>query len=260
MLDSPREAVGFLCRWTILALAGLAVAGVGYVGILGSANAWAEPTRVIPVDYAWSQRGEFEMRAYLQPPVAQSSHTRLMAAPDGHGPLTGPVVGGFFILPLYRAQPGTFDVNIKGQPYGPMAYVQQWARLAIVQPQQRVLLVDAATAMAMSTRERELLESRAKAAGGFELIVLDGALPPDYEQDRSTLRHLGWTQPVVNLTDPGRSMGKGQPKLAALGETARRLERQPKAVTLVTADRELAAGAAAAGFVVEAVASGGRGK
>ncbi len=242
------EAVGFLCRWSLLAGAAAATVLVGWAAVRATAGV-GEDVRATLVMSDWVVRLSPTARetAYLpgcvQPPVASGAHVAL-AVTEGRPLTMVRADGGNCRAEIDDPREGTTRVIVRGLPYSALAFEAPRCRLLCLPHDTRVFLVDARLALA---QRREHLGGyhaclRAMDARGRAVLFHPGPRG-DYFRCLRALRAAGSGRAVLYAdVRPGRACTLRRAR-RSLCPTRR--ARKPDAVT---ADAELARAAAAMGL------------
>jgi hypothetical protein len=240
--ESIREAVGFLCRWCLLGLAGFVVVGLIWTVAMASATVTMDPTtRLVASDSLCEEslKRRAAVWCYPCPPLPYSQHALVMAVlPDGALCAASPYGPGYSLV-TPRMHPGLFEVEIKGLPYGVQAFRSRRALLKILPEDRRVYLVDAALATEPGVVGGEpwrdcLREMRRRGEVGFyhdgELADFDVALQRVrrwYPNATLSFRLPGTIQVLPTLRrvardlNVGRRQGRTKPHIVATNpETA----------------------------------------
>lgn len=141
------EKLGFLCRWTLLALAGLVILAATWAGMSGTAVISSNlETNMHLSDAVWRQGAKNpSLRGFLDGPATKSlsplfihqDHFRGLRfawANRNHSEVAA-------LLPAPPA--GTHRITLRGLPYGQMAFKQYKATLRIVPGPETVYVLDA---------------------------------------------------------------------------------------------------------------------
>jgi hypothetical protein len=203
MHEGTREAVGFLCRWLLLAVVWVMGLAAGWVALVAAESVLLDPQATLVFsDAVWGPVGSQRMFlnghvsvsfpgsasfVLCSVPVAGASR----AAPDeglkAPGPrapresleaarprrqrqLLGIVRAGRCGVPFKAVPAGFYEVTVKGVPYGPAAFCFQRLWLCVVPRDRRVLLFDARLAARMSPPQRAT--GSAAEASAFRRMVL----------------------------------------------------------------------------------------
>jgi hypothetical protein len=242
------EAVGFLCRWSLLAGAAAATVLVGWAAVRATASV-GRNVRATLVMSDWVARpaaraGETaRLPGCVQPPVAFAAPAALAVA-EGR-PLT--IVrahGGNCLAEIDDPREGITQVIVRGLPFSALAFEAPRCRLLCLPRDTRVFLVDARLALA---QRREHLGGyhaclRAMDARGRAVLFHPGPRE-DYFRCLRALRAAGSDRAVLYAdVPPGRTCTVRRAR-GSLCPTRR--ARTPE---VVTADAGLARAAAAMGL------------
>ena len=160
MDEGIRETVGFLCRWCLLALAGVTAMAVCWAALLATAAMTAGlGADVVPSDTVCGQSAEkpAALRCYQSPVVSHSNNPHAMGVlPDGALATAYTYRGGFY-LRADRSTAGRYSIRTKGLPYSALAFHNRRLRLKVLPPGRRVFLVDAELAVAVRPSQRRSL-------------------------------------------------------------------------------------------------------
>jgi hypothetical protein len=141
------EKLGFLCRWTLLALAVLVILTVTWAGLAGTIAISSDlGTNILLSDAVWRQG--------TKSPSVHGFLDNLTPKPEEHIFVYRDHLGrqrfsglwlkyNEIVASLPSAPAGTHQVTLKGLPYGPAAFTQHQATLRIVPDPETVYLLDA---------------------------------------------------------------------------------------------------------------------
>lgn len=253
MHGAIREALGFLCRWCLLALVGLIVPCLTWAALLATATPAAHARReVVAPDSIRQRPRDRYLVAYPDPHVRRASSTVLIVNRPDEG-VCGLYSGRdhVFYIPLGKTRLGISRVLLNGVPYGPHAFCREETLLQIVSPGRRVFLIDAGAAFDLpADAERVFKDCLEKLRRrGAAVFFHPGALP-DYVRVRRRLRGPYPGTPVVY-----RVTRKPDP-MDALAYAAKTLCRRRKEnCVVITPDANLARRAAESGFAAHLLAS-----
>jgi len=248
-----REVLGFVCRWSLLALAGAGCMAIGWVSALVVDVAAGEVGAAFTVpDAIYPQQGDPRrlVWGYLHPhlrypaPIMAACHSQdgPLLLVDGDSKTLYPVVEA--------ADSGVYRVIVTGMPHSPVAFRQETAILWVVPQRRKVFLIDAATYLdASAARQAEYRGRLAEMRRRGEVALFEAGSRDEFLAHRARLRRL---HPSMPLLWTPREVGD---ELATLNRAARPV----KAQSVVVTDRPaLAARAASAGFATELIASAGQ--
>ena len=243
MDESLKEAVGFLSRWWLLALA---VAGGVLVAWASLAAAAAAPRRapapIISDEIVVAPVSQRHVVAHLSDSVPIVLYTQFLFLPPGATPRI--VYGSsrkMYIL-LEGLPPGLHRVHLRGIPYGTFAFEEMQGLCKVVAPGAEVLLFDARLS---ETPEgaRELPRTLREMRGSLEVVLIHPGPLEAYRRLHREIRLRDGDVPYVfSAHEPQDNMWT----LNYVASSLNRLwaDRPP----LVTADAELASRASAQGF------------
>jgi len=151
MTEEIKEPIGFLCRWLLLALAGLSVAGAAWAGVSSTFGLRERLSmRMICPDHV-SRGGKRATGLTLVTGPARHANRSLLllVLPDGR--LMTPIFWrGLWVQPYYGpdASPGVRSAVIQGMPYGPLTLQRRQVAVHVLTREQPVVVVDARLALA----------------------------------------------------------------------------------------------------------------
>ncbi|MCK4602756.1 MAG: hypothetical protein KAU28_09840 [Phycisphaerae bacterium] len=228
MNESTKEALGFLCRWCLLALTGGIVTVVAWTSLHGTAAVGSdiEAELVLPdVIRYLGARGKYGLTGYL---TISPNHEKMpvaIYAPDEGGQRLLVVSRTMIYTRVKADRPGRVEVPILGIAYGPLAFKRCSAILQVISRERDVFLVDV----------RLAIDARAKGMAGFEdclvelqsrgEVALFHSQPiEDYGRLKNHARRLGFEMPVLCVSEPNRP----HDPLRTLWRTASALRRYGK--------------------------------
>jgi len=252
--SSTREAIGFLCRWCLLASAG------GFVALAAGAGASAtagvhEDVRAALVPHDWlaapaSATGKVRAVGFaLVPPLAPAWVDAALVHVEGMPLTTARTYRDGCIVRPPRPREGTTPVRLRGLPYGVLAFRRGEFRIVGVPKAQRVFLVDARLAREAAGQadgDTPACLRQMRAAGAVALFHTG---PPEaFVACRRRLDAAGVREPLVFLGPPRRAKH-------VVAQAAFYLRRGPRGrgVEVVTGDPALARHLAAEGYSVHFV-------
>ena len=263
MDEGIRETVGFLCRWCLLALAGVTATAVCWAALLATAAMTTGlGADVVPSDTVCGQSAEkpAALRCYQSPVVSHSNNPHAMGVlPDGALATAYTYRGGFY-LRADRSTAGRYSIRTKGLPYSALAFHNRRLRLKVLPPGRRVFLVDAELAVAVRPSQRRSLRQCLDhmrrlgdvaffhAGDRGELLLVRDILGRKHP-DTPVLAAYHGNRPPAPLSVPRMAAWDLNPPTGSG-------RRRP---IVVTADGELAASAAAALFPTHHVGFSGLG-
>ncbi|HUT61108.1 MAG TPA: hypothetical protein VNA25_24945 [Phycisphaerae bacterium] len=252
-MDEHRsEALGFLCRWCLLAVGCAAVLGAAYMGLSAAVSTGsAERVRLILVDEISRPATPTWVGCLTEPPTERDGGNLLMGGvPGGPRSFLGFWSGAFHLRSAAAVR--LSRTTACGVPYLRLSDAQAEARLLAVPTVRRVFFVEAHLAeQALAAQPQAwdrclgLLRRRGEVA-----FVHPGPVV-EYEAFRSRLRAAGQDEPVLgSLTRPDGSV-------RVLRGVAKRMGGNGAADMMVLTDRPAVAGAAAnLGFVSHLIGAG----
>ncbi|MFB3891156.1 MAG: hypothetical protein ACE15C_03935 [Phycisphaerae bacterium] len=245
MHDSHWEAVGFLCRWCLLALACTAIAAVLWVSAAGAVAGRGDQTKLTFPDRIKPPEG-VPICGLLRPSNGGGSQGDFIVAPPG-GEAKAAITGDSEVWILVdQARAGGNRFIVKGSPYGPTAMISQEAKVIGIGEGAELFAIDARIPLRGSGPQREGLSRRIDALRGLGTVVFfDGDDVTQYARDRAALAAMGLDIPII-----GRPCDKSDWP-AVLCEIAGSVRQAKGRVKIITADGELARAAAAEGLAVE---------
>lgn len=245
-MSEAREILGFLCRWVLMGLAAMSLAGLAAFCV-----AHASPIRdegdVIMPEAVWNGQGDFYLRGRLSGGLFHRKAPLLLGAVAGEPYLVGSSDERVYYLPVRGAREGMNTVVFRGLPYGPAAEVRGSTRVLVVAPAQRVFLLDDRIPIRQGTASLPGLLAALHSRGQVVLFTGHGA--QDWTRERADLFGMGMRQVLVPMPDTRESW------LRVLRLTAQSLGRPPSALEVITSDPALAVEAVDEGFSVDLVAS-----
>ena len=249
--ENWQEAVGFLCRWGLLALAGAVVFCAAWAGFAAAEGIAGELALDVTLpDAVWGEANQARphMTGYLSTARSAAAPPVLMVVWRGKVQALAPH-GGRRIYPGVRGgRPGANPIQIRAIPYGPFAFQHAQATFLLAAAGRPLFLLDAR--MLPSARQQEVAVWRqcaAAAAGRGEVAMFHPGPLAAFIRARQRLRLAGIDLPVVCSVDPDEVDLVGMRTLGAVWSTwwGRPSSDKPiRPVIVVTSDRTLAASAA----------------
>ena len=247
------EIVGFLCRWCLLAVAGITVVAVAWSSVMAATEA---PTRwdgeIVFGDVLWMHDAPVDMMSFgyaLPPPRDDNEPVLLCQGPDGQvwlvriGALADEVASpeaGVAQVYLERPVMGVNVVRLVGVPYGHRAFESIRLNVLVLPSDRPVLLLDAKTILPLAQDSPEGARGLIDAlAGRGEPVWITSGPQREFVRQRRELRRLAPEAPLV-LVDTASQIDRGW-----LRRFLRRSNARSAPVALVTADELLAADGAA---------------
>jgi len=241
------EAIGFLCRWSLLALTGaILAAGVLACGLAASDVSQLRGEILVPD--AVAAPGRALLRGTFAPVAmvgGSSSAVARLSPPSGPARLlTGSSGGEAVLLWPGELPPGPTRAVVLGNPYGRYAFGESEALLCVIPPHRVVFLVDAAMAAGCGAAAADELRLGIAALSGHGEIAFFHEGPQEaYEAVRDELREAFPGRAVVSALG-----SKPRPPASLRFARARLGGQRPGAIRVVTAEANLAAQAAGRGF------------
>jgi hypothetical protein len=244
-----REVLGFVCRWSLFALAGAICVAVGLVSALVADAATGEvcATMTVP-DAVYFQKGDPRrlVWGYLQPDIPYYAPI-LGVCHNQDGPLLLVEGDRKTLYPVVEAaETGVYRVTVTGMPHAAVAFQEEVAILRIVPDRREVFLIDAAMYLdAPAARQGEFRGCMAEMRRRGEPALFEVGTRQGFLAHRAKLRVLHADMPLLwapqELGDP----------LATLHRAARPIKSR---CVVITDQAALAAQAASAGFATELIA------
>jgi len=250
MQGAWKEAIGFLSRWCLLALACISVLVVGSAAVrAASGAAEMRDVRMVLSDAIWQRWKTPTVVGYLVSSQEVSAKEQFISYLPGQEPnLTiGLEERVFADVPSWGE--GLHEVVVEGNPYGDFAFQKCRAICKLISDAETVFAIDARLA------DRRLAEDSA----GFtdvlgtieqlgEVILFASGTPAEYERLRARLQQRYPTIPVVFST---RRNPDAMHSLQAIRWTLNR-GRGPRP-QVITEDEDLARTAASQGFTTRLI-------
>ena len=247
------EIVGFLCRWCLLAVAGITVVAVAWFSVMAATEA---PRRwdgeMVFGDVLWMRDTPVNMMSlgYALPPLRNDNEPVLLCqGPDGQVSLVWmralagratPLEAGGAQVHLDRPAMGVNVVRLVGVPYGHRAFQSVRLNVLVLPSDRPVLLLDAKTLLPLAQNSPEGARGLIDAlAGGGEMVWIASGPQGEFVRLRRELRRVAPEAPLV-LVDTASQIGRGR-----LRVFLRQSNALSAPVALVTADELLAANGAA---------------
>ncbi len=245
MDESLKEAVGFLCRWTLLALAVAGTVLVGWASLAAAAAAAAPrrtPAPIVSDEIVVAPMSQRHVIAHLSDSARIDLYTQFLFLPPDSRPRM--VYGSrrkMYVL-LEDLPPGSHRVHLQGIPYGTFAFEEMQGLCKVIAPGSEVLLFDARL---YETPEgaMELPRTLREARRSLEVVLIHPGPLESYRRLHREIRLRSSGVPYVFFTrEPHNNM-------RTLNHVAWSLNRLwTNRPPLVTADAELASVASAQGF------------
>ena len=242
-----QEAIGFLCRWCLLALAGAAVLLVGWAGASASASlpAELEATIILP-DGLWGRTERAHLTGFFGP-SASTGHPEiaLCCSPDTEL-LLAPASAERIYPRLAVHHVGVNEVRVVGIPYSAQAFNRTEAVLQVVAPGREAWLVDASMALrAARGGDADFAECLRMIRADEPAFFHDGPVE-QLPQVRLELRQAYGRTPCVFSTDKDGRPNTPLHTAWTLGPDGK----HPRKPILVTGDSPLGVALARSGFTV----------
>jgi len=256
MYGSIKEVIGFLSRWTLLALASGILLGGAWSGMLAASGVAADiRARVILPDAAsdppegqpvrWI--GHLDTLRYHKMPLF------LCHADYQRKPTVAIALKEKLVVVVSDPRMGPQRVHLRGIPYGPMAFRRHNPTVLIVPEDERILLVDARLAHRAVTEGAEgFRESLAAMRRTGQYVLVDFGDAEEFASRAGTLRRMF---PDTALLWPVPVRPALAAKLAFVGHCFGRRDRAN--LFLVTSDAETALSAARANVRVHYISGSG---
>ncbi len=147
MSDELKEVVGFLCRWGLLGLVGVALVTAAALCLATAAAATFDLTATLVLPDALSlEPGDVRMDGYLGTRLYDRGPAVLFRTPSTDRLFLAPGWKNRFFVLIDGPRPGLTPIELVGVPYGPFAFTAQTALLLNVPAPDRVFLIDARVA------------------------------------------------------------------------------------------------------------------
>jgi len=269
MHEHAREVVGFCCRWCLLGLAAGMIAAAAWTNLpsLTTAADAAGAGLILP-DAVWQQRRRMHMVGF----VPQHLDGRVMRfltgrASDAPGYVTAH--GVRIYVRAGRPAQGSHRIYLKGFPYSLHAFQRREATWTVVSPGTAVLLVDARLADAVLPAGQAAWQRLMAAAQARGQVALFHPGPVEaFAEAGARLRPFHPRTPMVcNFKDPPEgddsyvlrwvSESLGRARRAKGAQPAGQPWQAHRAITVITADPDLAFQAARRGFRTHLLAGAG---
>ncbi|MDP7163179.1 MAG: hypothetical protein QF577_00485 [Phycisphaerae bacterium] len=238
MRSSLPEAVGFLCRWSLLALAGAVVLVTSWAGLLAAAVADDLHAGLILPDALWHAKAKNPYLTGFLGPSAQRVTVSMTMHQDHFGRLHLTRTYGRSIQPHLPTPPiGTHTVIVRGLPYSTLAFQQYQGRLVVVPDPQEVYLVDARLAADSSQGDQAAMDrvlAHLKRIGQPALFC-----PHDPGQFVRLRKRLARYRDIPMLCATTR-YGKVDLMTTIWDTSLRKLQRKNRKPFVITGDTELA--------------------
>ncbi len=247
MTDELREIAGFLCRWLLLALVAVMLAGAAVAAAMAAEAITVETAADAVLPDGIAREGHSVLLVgYVQPRLPYSASGVMLYRRGGDARVgsVGVRDGQVNWSPAV-GQAGLRRIDFRGQPYGPLALERHSVRLLVVSTEQKLYLVDAVWAERLSdNRRNELAEMLSRMDADGAVALFHTGPVGDFNHCRETLRERGFQHAVLMDVDDD-----GDPAYV-LRRTARRIRRwrHNRNMFVITDDADLAAAAAADGF------------
>ena len=207
MESDRKEALGFVCRWFLLAMASAGVAAAAYVGVV-AASPRQDVSRAIVSDGV-SVGPIVEMPARLVPRPRDWRNARLLLRCGGQLACAEYQETDPFYLKLQGAGGDDLETRVFGVPYVYVMFGGDPGRMRLLPPGRRVFLIDSSVSLAGMGREpalwgRALVEMKRRG----DLVFFHPGPAEDFEAFRADLRRKGLQAPVVCAfaeADPSRA-------------------------------------------------------
>ena len=234
MRDSPAEIVGFLCRWCLLALAGgTAVLGAWAGAVATQAVADETGTSIILPDGFWgpANSGRPHLSGCLSKALRRPNPAILMSLQAGRIQTLIGAKRVFYVL-VPHAGPGANPVELRGIPYGPLAFQTAAATCFMPAAGRKIFLLDARTAASGRQADGEpLRQCLAELRRRGEVALFHPGPPDAFVHSRRQSLQAGMDLLMLcTVKDSGQAMQTLWDTAWALGGKA----------TVITDDRELA--------------------
>ncbi|MFP4105231.1 MAG: hypothetical protein ACLFVU_03980 [Phycisphaerae bacterium] len=254
MNESAKEIVGFLCRWSLLALmlGLLGLAGVGFLQATGAIGSEMEPELMLPdqIRLHRPERAEY-LHVFADPPLRYKGAAVVAIRQGGRVRMCGPLVQNAYCR--IDPEPGREEIAAVGNPFGALAFQRNPATMVTASAEEEVwiidsdILLDLPRAPARSKPLRQLIG--AVQSQGLAVVAESGTRE-EYAARRAAVREIAPDLPVV-VRLRGRHYRQGA--VRQIGRLFRRDGRKPP---VVTCDDELAILAAREGHPVHLLTEG----
>lgn len=237
MLDSLKQLIGFLCRWTLLAMATGTMAAVVWAGALAAQEVASDVDAVMVIpDKVLAGWSKLKWRGQIDPPGPRRSTSAALAYRPGGPALFACTYGKWIYLQVDRVHTGLNRVTVKGVPYGAFAYKRVQALLCIIPAETDLFLLDARMALAVGDLGH-LAGCLEELRGRGQPVFFHAGPVDEFLEIRRSLRRLESITPMTcEMLSKPRAF-------VAVRRLAGRLGRYRKGAQkpfLVTADIELA--------------------
>jgi len=251
MSNTTREILGFLSRWSLLALAGATVLASIYEGLVAAANISAGLNANLVMPDGISQPGMDRvavLRGYVPAGALAGRAPMLMVRRDGQPPILAASRKDMVRAPIRSIDPGINRVFLQGLPYGSLALEGYEAIVLGAATERDLFLLDVRMlndpSPAHTATVRDCLE-RLRALGSVGFFH-SGPLE-QFPRLRKQARQADAQTPVAFLKGDASDLTE---TLRSVAWTWSRRKRRP---VVVTADGRLASKAAAEGFAVHLI-------
>lgn len=196
MRDDLKEPIGFLCRWSLLAVAAGILAAGAWAGALAADKAASDVDAVMVVpDAVLASWAKMKWRGCVDPPAMPGLCTALSYRPGGPA-IFALTYGKWIYLQVDRPHCGVNRITIKGTPYGAFAYQRIDALLCIISAETDVFLLDARMAWSVEDLDQlpgclEELRRRGQP------VFIHAGTTRKFVEVRRRLRKLESSTPVV---------------------------------------------------------------
>ncbi len=252
MPDGLKGTIGFLCRWSLLAVAAGVAAGGAWAGALATHEVVSDADVIMVVpDAVLANPSKVEWRGWIRPPGPHGfAHAALSYRLGGPAIFT-PTYGKRIHPQVDKHHIGVNRVTIKGNPYSAFAYQRTDALLCIVSLETDVFLLDARMALG-ATDPDQLAGCLAELRSRGQPAFFHPGPMRKFVDIRRRLRRLESSTPVIweIMRDPEVFRAVKQ-----FADRLRRLRPGGPKPFVVTADVELARRAAKGGFFTYLIAT-----
>lgn len=252
MEDRIGEPVGFLCRWSLLALVGAIVLAAvsAMLTTAGAAIRNVSPNMAVGDVVCEESRKRDVVVVGIPLPAMETAAPAMVLGSVSGGPLMLSVgYGGYIVMRLPRPKTGRYQLRLIGVPYGPMAFYSDDVLVRVLPADEKVFLVDDRLALSIGPNQRSAWRQAVALMRRYgEFAVFHSGSASQLAAVRDRIRRAYHQAPVL-FDDAGKgdSLRTLFRTSWALNPRRRRGKRRPR---VITADADLARRAAAKGFGV----------
>ncbi|MHC4982832.1 MAG: hypothetical protein ACYTF6_06650 [Planctomycetota bacterium] len=248
-----KEALGFLCRWCLLALAFVTVVLVALASIMASASAAAGlAAEMIVPDAVWGRKEGVHLTGFATPEVARRyPQVAISSSPDSQLLLV-PTSGEKISPQLSGCQVGLNHIRTIGVPYSRHSFNKADAMLHVVPPGREVCLLDAATVLDGRANDPEgLADCLSELLKDADVVFFHEGPLEQFPHVRKRLRESYPRIGIVFFADRQLT-----PKtLSRMARTLAARKSESRKPVVITGDAQLANTAAAKGYPVHLLAA-----